>query len=506
MSLHHSLLNGFLTEISLAKNQPEVASILGATISKYALVHAFQIEMSDDHEGMNIIAHKGSISEVDQEVLSLHNGSNPIGVLRYSHLNMTLEQKQILSLLHSVTVLKLGELSNQDSLYQNSRVLERKSLLINTFIEMLSEIIMQTMPNGIAAIAGQFLMGQLLTSSFAVLQNNEKGNFEILASNGIDDKSVWSFLHDDNSNIAITSSGEYFSMPVIHGQKQYGSIIIGPRADRKAYSQDDYFFISTLGKMIAIALERVHLQREEKKLMLLQREMDIAAIVQSRLFPSFANQYANCEIAGIHIPTLEIGGDYMDVIPYPDGSLALIMADVSGKGIGSAMIMSMVKASFSLLVKQQKDPKEILQVVNNLLFEHTNSDIFVTCIFMKINPERTRIISINAGHEPPFLMSLNGQISSFTKGCMVLGVMSHLMHIESDEISLNRGDLLCLYTDGIFDSSQSNNHRIKEILSQLHINADFDVQDYLKILVGDESQELHLSGSDDKSLLLLRIE
>jgi len=260
-----------------------------------------------------------------------------------------------------------------------------------------------------------------------------------------------------------------------------------------------------LGMVTAVSLERARLHAEEQKLTQLQKEMEIAGIVQNNLFPSFDTQYSHCELSGIHIPSLEIGGDYMDVIPYSDGSLALIMADVSGKGIGSAMIMSMVKSACTLLVKQEKTPEDIIREINALIYELTASDIFVTCMFIKLNADRTSFISINAGHEAPLLKKSNGSIIGLEKGCMVLGVLKELHHLESEMFTIESGDLLCLYTDGVHDSSLHETDLLKEHLSQISRSDELSAHELMSKFGIVEFDEQSNYVVDDKTLLLLRI-
>jgi sigma-B regulation protein RsbU (phosphoserine phosphatase) len=396
-------------------------------------------------------------------------------------------------------------MKNRNMASNSSRNLGRTSLLMTTIMEMLSDIILQSTPKGIADIGGQFLMGQLMVGTYGVLMNRKDGTKDFISSNGISHEKKLYILSQIDTDLEYSTIDELTCIGMIHGGHSHGALILGPQSNLRSYSDDDIYFVSILGMVIAVSLERARLHAEEQKLTQLQKEMEIAAIVQSNLFPSFDKQYSHCELSGIHIPSLEIGGDYMDVIPYPDGSLALIMADVSGKGIGSAMIMSMVKSACTLLVKQEKLPEDIIREMNDLIYEHTASDIFVTCIFIKMNADRSSFISINAGHETPLLKRSNGSIIGLEKGCMVLGVLKELHNIESEFFSIDCGDMLCLYTDGVQDSSLRENELLKEKLSQISWSDELSAHELLSKVGIVESVEQSNNVVDDKTLLLFRV-
>jgi len=454
---------------------------------------------------LHSIIQKGHSISGEYDVMYLNHGGILHGEIHYSTFGLKLEQIQLLSIMNAITSLMLSTMKNRNMASNSSRNLGRTSLLMTTIMEMLSDIILQSTPKGIADIGGQFLMGQLMIGTYGVLVNRKDGNKEFISSNGISHDKKLQILTQLDSDLEYSTIDEFTCIGMIHGGHSHGAIILGPQSNMRSYSDDDIYFASILGMIIAVSLERARLHVEEQKLTQLQKEMEIAGIVQNNLLPSFDIQYSHCEISGIHIPSLEIGGDYMDVIPYPDGSLALIMADVSGKGIGSAMIMSMVKSACTLLVKQEKTPEDIIREINGLIYEHTASDIFVTCIFIKMNADRSSFISINAGHEAPLLKKSNGSIIGLEKGCMVLGVLKDLQHVESEVFPIEWGDILCLFTDGVQDSSLHENDLLKEQLFQISGSDELSAHELLSKVGIVESNEQSNYVVDDKTLLLFRI-
>jgi sigma-B regulation protein RsbU (phosphoserine phosphatase) len=505
MNSLRSILPDFLHELSKANDEYEACVIFADAICSADSTLAFEVLLRDSDFGLHSIIQKGHSIGGEYDVMYLNHGGILHGEIHYSTFGLNPEQIQLLSIMNAITSLMLSTMKNRNMASNSSRNLGRTSLLMTTIMEMLSDIILQSTPKGIADIGGQFLMGQLMVGTYGVLVNRKDGTKDFISSNGISHEKKLYILSQIDTDLEYSTIDELTCIGMIHGGHSHGALILGPQSNLRSYSDDDIYFVSILGMVIAVSLERARLHAEEQKLTQLQKEMEIAAIVQSNLFPSFDKQYSHCEISGIHIPSLEIGGDYMDVIPYPDGSLALIMADVSGKGIGSAMIMSMVKSACTLLVKQEKLPEDIIREMNDLIYEHTASDIFVTCIFIKMNADRSSFISINAGHETPLLKRSNGSIIGLEKGCMVLGVLKELHNIESEFFSIDCGDMLCLYTDGVQDSSLSENELLKEKLSQISWSDELSAHELLSKVGIVESVEQSNNVVDDKTLLLFRV-
>ena len=505
MNSLRSILPDFLHELSKANDEYEACVIFADTICSADPTLAFEVLLRDSDFGLHSIIQKGHSIGGEYDVMFLNHGGNLHGEIHYSTFGLNPEQIQLLSIMNAITSLMLSTMKNRNMASNSSRNLGRTSLLMTTIMEMLSDIILQSTPKGIADIGGQFLMGQLMVGTYGVLVNRKDGTKDFISSNGISHEKKLCILSQIDTDLEYSIIDEFTCIGMIHGGHSHGALILGPQSNLRSYSDDDIYFVSILGMVIAVSLERARLHAEEQKLTKLQKEMEIAAIVQSNLFPSFDKQYSHCELSGIHIPSLEIGGDYMDVIPYPDGSLALIMADVSGKGIGSAMIMSMVKSACTLLVKQEKLPEDIIREMNDLIYEHTASDIFVTCIFIKMNADRSSFISINAGHETPLLKRSNGSIIGLEKGCMVLGVLKELHNIESELFPIDCGDMLCLYTDGVQDSSLHDNELLKEKLSQISGSDELSAHELLSKVGIVESVEQSKNVVDDKTLLLFRV-
>lgn len=497
-----NILTEFLAELSKAKDEYEICLIFGNTLQKSELIESFEVFLLDSQGNKHCIVSKGQRIVGEHGSIMLNHGDHVYGEIRYSPLDNDAESIQLLSILNAITSLALHAVSHQHDAFNSHRLSGRTSLLMNSVLEMLSIIIMQDTSQGIGRMAGQFLMGQLMIGMYAIMIQKKDGSREIISSNGITDSESHELLSAIACDNELSMHGDFTSVSMMHGGNVHGAIILKNQPASRKLSEDDVFFISVLGMIIAVSLEKARLQEESKELAQLQREMEIAGIVQSKLFPSFEQKYPNCSISGMHIPSLDIGGDYMDVIPYPDGSLALIIADVSGKGIASAMIMAMVKSACILLVKQMKSPEDIIREINAMIYEQTSADIFVTFVCIALSADRKKIIAINAGHEAPLLRTSKGEVIPLRKGCMVLGVMNDLPHIETETLSIHPDDILCMYTDGLFDSSMQEELTLHEILSKNQFISAHEFMENIEKTISNQNEKY---ASDDKTLLLISI-
>ena len=382
------------------------------------------------------------------------------GIIRHIPTKSTPEHLLFISIILQISGICLSLINNSRSEHSIRRTLGMTTHLLDTFTEMLSRIMLQTNQESICNLAGQFLMGHFRTTTYVIVLKHAAGHNDIVSANGIDRSLLKDLLQIEYPMQSICRIGPFICSNMLLGNKSYGHILLGNGTTSGELTQEQTTFLSMLGMIISISLERSRLYDEKQKLMLLQRELDIANTVQKNLLPAFDQSLEGCDISGLQVSSLNIGGDYMDILRHADGSCTLIIADVSGKGIGAAMIMSMVKSACSLLSKYSASVIDIIRTINTLVFEHTAPETFVTCACISINKERSAIVSVNAGHEPPILVDSRGIKHIFHQGCMALGIVPNVPDLLFETIELNSGDILCMYTDGLHDSSFGNPHHV----------------------------------------------
>jgi len=184
-----------------------------------------------------------------------------------------------------------------------------------------------------------------------------------------------------------------------------------------------------------------------------------AQAIQNHLLPEQIPSVPGLEIAAYYEPCQEVGGDYYDFIPLPDGRLGVVCADVSGKGVAAAMVMVMFRSILRLAVRTGKPPVEIIRLTNRQVSKDMLRGMFVTALYLHIDPRTRHVALVNAGHMP-LLHWPAGQESpseSPVRG-MAVGLSTGEPFVKATrqgELRLQAGDLLCLYTDGIVEAESA---------------------------------------------------
>jgi sigma-B regulation protein RsbU (phosphoserine phosphatase) len=181
------------------------------------------------------------------------------------------------------------------------------------------------------------------------------------------------------------------------------------------------------------------------------RELEHAQRIQRALLPSPLPTIDGCEMAALWQPASAFGGDCYDMLRFSDTRFGLSIADVAGKGLPAAFLMSNLQASVRALATDEARPEDVTAQVNRALCRHTPLDRFVTFFYATLDTAEKRLVCSNAGHNPPILMHADGSIDRPSAGGMVLGVFADATY-EQAEIALRPGDRLVLFTDGITEA------------------------------------------------------
>lgn len=208
---------------------------------------------------------------------------------------------------------------------------------------------------------------------------------------------------------------------------------------------DDTTLVEILQREIEDA--RAARRRDEKQ----QREQQEARLIQRGLLPAGFPATPSFRIAGAWQPASGFGGDCYDALSFEPDLLGLSIADVAGKGLPAALLMSNLQAAVRAFASAEARPRAICASVNRLLCLNMTSGRFVTFCYLRLDGARRLLSYANAGHNPPLLARTDGRIEKLSTGGMVLGVFPDTGYEEA-ELPLSRGDRLLLYTDGITEA------------------------------------------------------
>jgi serine phosphatase RsbU (regulator of sigma subunit) len=235
-----------------------------------------------------------------------------------------------------------------------------------------------------------------------------------------------------------------------------GMLVLGPRLSEEPYSGEDKQLLDFAAGQAGIALENILMAEKMAERMESDRraahEMDIARDVQSRLFPQVRPPMATLEYSGTCIQAREVGGDYYDFLDMGPGRLGIVLADISGKGIAAALLMANLQANLrSQYVVALEDPGKLLSSVNNLFYENTPDDRYATLFYAGFDDENRKLRYANCGHNPPIVIRSDGRIERLGATATVLGLFKK-WQCSTLELSLGRGELLVIYSDGVTEA------------------------------------------------------
>ena len=224
------------------------------------------------------------------------------------------------------------------------------------------------------------------------------------------------------------------------------------------FSPSDQRLLSIIATQSAQVVENARLMEEQKALEILQEELRLAREIQKKLLPKEPPRVAGYGVAGLSEPAKRVGGDYFDFLDLGQDKLGLCVADVSGKGITAALLMSNVQATIRSHGRLAPDVGACVSRSNDMLHASTDSDKFVTMFYGVLDTRTHRLEYCNAGHNPPFMLAGNGRPELLETGGPVLGVLPGFPY-ERGETEFLPGQTLLVYSDGF---SEAMNNRFEE--------------------------------------------
>jgi sigma-B regulation protein RsbU (phosphoserine phosphatase) len=243
-------------------------------------------------------------------------------------------------------------------------------------------------------------------------------------------------------------------VPLLVKSELTGVLILFNKRRTEGFNEDDQRLLSILAAQSAQVVESARLHEEEVTLRRLEDELALASEIQIGLLPESRPVLKGYDIAGKNIPAETIGGDYFDFIRLGGESLAVCVADVSGKGLSASLLMANLQATIRAQALMQLSPGKCLEHSNTLLSRSTDLHKFATCFYAALDPSANVVSYSNAGHDPPLLVRRNGETERLTAGGLVLGFTEGVRYEES-VADFKPGDLLIMYSDGITDAEDA---------------------------------------------------
>ena len=298
---------------------------------------------------------------------------------------------------------------------------------------------------------------------------------------------------------------DYF-IPIYHKKKALAYVLIGDFNTAGELLSNDLNFIQTLVNVIVVALENKKLFRERIKSERFFREMELASEVQNMLMPLKAYKDNFVQVAAKYIPHQTIGGDYFDFKRLNNKEFLWCIADVSGKGISAALLMSNFQASLYAWSAVESDLTNIIVRLNKMVLDNTKGERFITVFLAKYNEKTRKLNYINAGHNAPILFS--GGIATVLKsGTTMIGALDELPFVNQGEIDIEPGSFIVNYTDGLLDHEVAGNIDWSEeaLIEFILANGNNSPETFNQLLLEHISQVIKGKPIDDITLLTIAI-
>lgn len=327
---------------------------------------------------------------------------------------------------------------------------------------------------------------------------------------GTDDEEIRVLLDGgEEPGTVMPGASHALAVPIEVEEGPCGLVIVADKESRHGvgpFPVTDRRTLALFANQAAIALENAKLHRLALDKERLEREMELAAEIQQELLPVEVPTIEGYEVLGWNRPARQIGGDYFDIRPLGEHRWSLVVGDVTGKGMPAALLVSTLHSALRLLPDNLPVGPTLLERLNRHIFESSSSNKFITLLFAELDIEKHEVRFLNAGHNPGVLLREDGTVDELGSGGLPLGLIPGAS-CEVHALPVARGDLLCLYSDGITecatpDEEEYGLDRLKAFLTE-HRRAPL-----ADIIAGlDDETSTFARGEpqgDDQTVVLLR--
>ncbi|HEX9500131.1 MAG TPA: SpoIIE family protein phosphatase [Thermoanaerobaculia bacterium] len=259
--------------------------------------------------------------------------------------------------------------------------------------------------------------------------------------------------------------------PLLVGDAVLGVLYIDYTSQRGAVTENDVRLVAQIARFAAVTLERTRLREEAFAKAKIDEELRTAYAIQKRLLPASLPVIDGYTFAASNRPAKAVSGDYYDVVVRPDGRIYFVIADVSGKGITAALVMSSVATAFNIFIRTDPAPADLMRELNATLAPKTSPTKFVTLVVGVLDPTNGRVEFANAGHVPPLVVSAGG-VEALRSTDLVVGLFPNAEY-RNQTIELKLGDSMVLFTDGVTEAENAAEEQlgmepVAETLKSLH--------------------------------------
>jgi len=277
----------------------------------------------------------------------------------------------------------------------------------------------------------------------------------------------------EQKSIIMSELTSVIAVPMFDEGKVLGILYVDTTNPMHQYNDEYLRILATFGNLLASRLLNYTLQSERREKEIIDAEMKRASEIQERLLVKGPPQIEGFEVCAYQEQSRMVGGDLYDLKVLPDKSLLFLVADISGKGIGAALLMSNILASFRILYDSDSfDLLKTVQRVSKQMFQFSEPGNFATLFIGLLEPDKGKIRFINAGHNPPLFVKSDGKMDKLQPSGLMIGAFD-IADWQEQEIGLSVGDMLFIYTDGVNEAQRDDEFYGEERMENLIVNSRF---------------------------------
>ena len=296
------------------------------------------------------------------------------------------------------------------------------------------------------------LMAETIEPNEGILGEVAASGRGVLIKDALKDPRI--IKHDDES-LKIRS---FMAVPLIFRGQLSGVLAVANPISGRAFTDTEFSLAKSLGEQCALALQNAEAVSALLMRNKLEFDLRLASSIQRYLLPENLPQTESIEFAVKYLPQQLIGGDFYDFFKLPHGKIGVVIGDVSGKGIPAAILMALCQTKLRYIAMSGKSPAQTLCLLNSEMVHAMRSDMFITIIYLVIDPKSGEARFARAGHEPPLLARADSDEAAqpLKSSGMALGMVSEELFdevMEDASFKMNSGDVLVLYTDGLTEAA-----------------------------------------------------
>lgn len=296
------------------------------------------------------------------------------------------------------------------------------------------------------------------------------------------------------------------AVPLQTREQIIGLIYVDSPSLTREFTKDDLGMLTVMANVAAIRIEQSRFAEMEKARQIMERDLEQAAMIQRQYLPSAAPAVPGLELAGYNAPCRTVGGDYYDFFAYPSGRVAMVLGDVSGKGMAASLMMMGLQARVQVLIDEPEDLAATITRLNRITAANCPPARFITLFLCILDGKTGELTYTNAGHNAPLILRAKGGFDALTEGGPPLGILADFCYHQY-RTKLEPGDILAIYSDGVTEavSPEDEEFETEHLAKSIQARSEEPAGDIIARVNEDIAQWTQgAPAADDVTLILAR--